>query len=422
LAAALGLGALPASAQPATTSAATAVAAATAQPSITMRAPTSVEAGQLLTVTGVARPVRLAAPVQLWELRGSSWVPIAESGQAKNGSFAVRMRAGRLGRHVYRVATEDSRYRFSIRSAVAVVTTVRPSSSGVRSTRLAATTPLGAYVGQRRDGEPAPYGIGTYRISGTPTVRGRAYPDSVRTISADFSYELGAHAATFGAAVSLAPIQPYVGPRLVEIRVDDVVRVRRFVRDGQAFPVRIDVRGKRVVRIITESSGSLIEGPGSYVLLGTPVVTSRVLSERGVLTSTVLSNLRATAVSGPVRLNQVEGAIGRELLGGSINLAGPQRGSATGSVSYDLRGKYRRLVGVPAIFGETHTILRGRVRLYGDGRLLADLPAPLWSYRRSQVDVTGVQRLRIDLSASLSDATQWWNYSWFVVWGDGRLT
>jgi hypothetical protein len=85
---------------------------------------------------------------------------------------------------------------------------------------------------------------GPLYVTGTFRINGRRYPDSVRTVSHSFSYELGAGAATFGAAVALAPVRRgylYRGPRLVEIRVDDVVRVRRFVKDGQALPVRLDV-------------------------------------------------------------------------------------------------------------------------------------------------------------------------------------
>ena len=92
VAVAIMLGAVPASAQPAMTSAVTSIAAATIEPAITMRAPATVEAGRLLTVVGRARPPQLGAPVQLWELRGRRWVPIAQSAQAKDGTFTLRLR------------------------------------------------------------------------------------------------------------------------------------------------------------------------------------------------------------------------------------------------------------------------------------------------------------------------------------------
>jgi hypothetical protein len=389
-----------------------------AAPSITMRVPARVEAGRVLTVSGVARPARASARVQLWELRNRQWVAIAESAQAKDGTFTVRMRAGHLGRHTYRVATQDSEGTFSVWSPGAGVTTVRQSTPGVRSTRLAATTPLGGGVGQSNDGP--------LYVTGTFSINGRRYPNSVRTVSGHFSYELGAAAATFGAAIALAPVRRghhvHRGPRLVEIRVDDVVRVRQFLRDGQAFPVRLDVRGKRVVHIKSTYYGShIVFDPGSDVLLGTPVVTSQVWSERGAMTETALSNLRPVAVEGAVKFDHVVGSNQQELLGGTMWIQGPSRGTTTGSVTYAVNGRYRRLVAVPGIFGETVPTLTGRVRLTGDGRLLADLPALIRSYRRSTVNVTGVRRLRIDLVAT-HDSEVGTVYAWDFVLGDPRLS
>jgi hypothetical protein len=118
----------------------------------------------------------------------------------------------------------------------------------------------------------------------------------------------------------------------------------------------------------------------------------------------------------------VEGDGSRELFGGSIRLHveafPPPPRTSTGSVTYSLRGAYTRLLGVPAAFGENYQ--PARVRVYGDGRLLADLPAPYWSFRRSSVDVTGVRLLRIELSTRTDPTGA--NWPWRVIWGDGRLT
>ena len=418
VAAAFVLGTAPASAHSAMTSTVTSIAAATVEPAITTGAPATVEAGRLLTATGRAKPAQLGAPVQLWELRGRRWVPIAQSAQAKDGTFTLRLRAGLLGRHTYRAATSDAKGSFSVLSAAAAVTTVKPSTAGVRSTRLALTTPLGGRIGDN-------YGSPNY-VTGTFIINGRRYPDSVRTASTQLSYELGANAATFGAAFALAPIHKrgYVqkGPRLVEIRVDNVVKVRRFLRDGQAFPVRLDVRGKRVVRIFAHNSGSGLTDMGSDLLMGTPVVTSQVINERGAMVGTALSSLRPVAVVGAVGFEHVEGYAEEELIGGTMRIQGPGNGTTTGSITYLLTKPYTRLVAVPGIWGETNPGLTGRVRVFGDDRLLADWPAPIGSYRRAAVDVVGVRRLRIDLSATyIADphSYPWW---WNVVLGDPRLS
>jgi hypothetical protein len=149
---------------------------------------------------------------------------------------------------------------------------VKPSTHGVRSTRLAATTPLGAHSGHGQQ-------YGEY-ATGTVDINGKRYPDSVRTVSYDVSYELGAAASTFEAALALTPTRrgPALrqGPRLVQITVDGIFRVNRFLRDGETVPVRLDVRGRRVVRIISNDSGTRASSRrGSDLLLGTPVVTSQ---------------------------------------------------------------------------------------------------------------------------------------------------
>jgi hypothetical protein len=100
------------------------------------------------------------------------------------------------------------------------------------------------------------------------------------------------------------------------------------------------------VHIKSTDSGSLIADAGSDVLLGTPVVTSQVMSERGAMTETALSNLRPVAVVGAVGLEGVVGSQ-EELLGGTMWIHGPGRGTKTGSVTYALNGRYTRLVGAP---------------------------------------------------------------------------
>jgi hypothetical protein len=385
-----------------------------------MRAPTTVEAGRLLTVTGVVKPARTRRLVQLWELRGDHWLAVAEAPQRRDGAYTIRMRAGALGRHTYRVVTPSgsSPFSFNLRSKAAVVATVKPSTPGVRSTRLAATTPLGAHSGHGQQ-------YGEY-ATGTVDINGKRYPDSVRTVSYDVSYELGAAASTFEAALALTPTRrgPALrqGPRLVQITVDGIFRVNRFLRDGETVPVRLDVRGRRVVRIISNDSGTRASSwRGSDLLLGTPVVTSRVLSERGTVAHTLLSNLPRLAVRGPTWFNRVHGAARGELFQGSVDLYGSQFGRVWGTVSYDLGGRYTRLTGLAGIFGEADSSLSGRVRVYGDDRLLADLPALIWSYRRSVIDITGVRRLRIEPTGTSMRPEGWWGV-WYIVFGDVRLT
>jgi hypothetical protein len=177
------------------------------------------------------------------------------------------------------------------------------------------------------------------------------------------------------------------------------------------------------MRIISTGEGSICcVGNGSLLVLGTPVVTSAVLSERGTVRGTPLSNLRPTAVIGPIRLDRVEGDSSRELLGGSIRLdvaAVPPPGKIImGSVAYRLNGAYTRLVGVPSTFGENQG--PAWVRVHGDGRLLTDSWVPRWSFRRSAIDVTGIRLLRIELLAR-TDPTGG-GLGWRVVWADGRLT
>ena len=275
-----------------TTSATSAVSATrvltVVRPSIRHSSAPTVEVGRLLTITGVAVPARASRMVQLWELRGPRWVALADTSQSTSGTFALRIRAGTIGRHTYRVVTRAANNRFDVRSVTKVVTTVRASTSGVRATYLADVTPLGALVGQ--DDQGSLYGISR------ATIAGRAYVKSVRTASRRLSYELGAGASTFGTALSLAPVTRVTnlpGPRLFEVRVDGVLRVRRFIAVGQAVPVTLDVRGKKVVSIAS-TSGDPIEA--SDVLLATPVVTSEVRPERGVDAGLPLSDVRPAAV------------------------------------------------------------------------------------------------------------------------------
>lgn len=203
--------------------------------------------------------------------------------------------------------------------------------------------------------------------------------------------------------------------------MDGDLRVRRFVKDGQALPLRVDVRGKRVVTIRSFDRGGLDNGLGSDVLLGTPIVTSQVLTERSVDSGTALSELRPTVRTGAaVATDQLVDSVYGTLHGGSLLLTASQLTSVTGSVEYDVGGVYSRLTGIPGVTGEASTDLTGRVRVYGDGTVLATLPARLDRRDLASVDITGVQRLRIEL---VSDApTQFWNYGWYVAFADPRLT
>ena len=83
------------------------------------------------------------------------------------------------------------------------------------------------------------------------------------------------------------------GPRLFEVRVDGVLRVRRFIAVGQAVPVTLDVRGKKAVSIASTPADPV---EASDVLLATPVVTSEVRPERGVDAGLPLSDVRLAAV------------------------------------------------------------------------------------------------------------------------------
>lgn len=385
--------------------------------SISFSALAKVEAGRLLTVRGAAVPARSGHLVQLWEQRGNRWVPIADTVQSATGTYTMRIRAGTRGRHTYRAVTLAADGRHGVRSATKVVTTVGPSTPGIRSTYLADVTPLGAL--DDLYGQGSPYDTGTFLIGARP------YPRSVRTTSNRFSYELGADASTFLTALTVVSVkrggQRYKGPRLFELSVDGDLRLRRFVKDGQALPVRMDVRGKRVVTIRSFDSGLLDLGPGSDVLLGTPFVTSQVLTERSVDSGTALSELRPTARTGAaVATDQLVDGVSRTLYGGSLLLTASQLTSVTGSVEYDVGGVYSRLTGVPGVTGEASTDLTGRVRVFGDGTVLATLPARLDRRDLASVDITGVQRLRIEL---VSDApTQFWNYGWYVAFADPRLT
>ena len=259
-------------------------------PAITHTAAAAVEAGRLLTLTGSASPARLARKVQLRERWGNRWVALAEGAQFTTGTFTLRIRAGTIGRHIYRVVTETADKGFTVRSVHRTVTTTPASTPGFRATRLADVTPLGAQVGQSFQGP--------MYATGASTIMGRLYPSSVRTVSTHFSYALGAAASTFGTALALAPYNrntTVAGPRVIEVRVDGVLRVRRLlVTVAQAVPVTLDVRGKSTVTI----SSTIIDGLGSDVLLATPVVTSEVRPERGVNTVSEPSR-RGTVSSRP---------------------------------------------------------------------------------------------------------------------------
>lgn len=383
------------------------------RPSVTMSAPRTVEAGRLLTVTGAATPTRAGGQVQLWQLRGPRWVAVANSVQGVTGAYRLRVRAGRLGANTYRVVTGPT---LKVRSPVSFVQTVPAATAGTRFTYLADVNPL------RYPSLPG-YGIGTY------TIAGRQYPKSVHIAGTRFSYELGAGASTFGAAISLLPVTrdriANRGPRLIDVSVDGRVRLRRFVKDGQALPLILDVRGGSVISIQSRYAGPGDDCCGSDVLLGTPVVTSAVRAERSVDPGRVLSDLRPIAVSSGLLTNQVVDSTYRTLYGGSLRLDGSSNDSygpggdvKTGYADYALGGAFRQLTGVPGVAGEVQTNVTGSVRVYGDGLLLATWPA---GFARDQVAVgiSGVQRLRVELVADQPPNAQ--SLLWYVMLGDPRL-
>lgn len=384
------------------------------RPTISGSSVDRVEAGRLLTITGRATPARTGHVVRLWEQRGRRWVPIADTRQDAAGAFTLRIRAGALGRHVYREVTLDGLNRFSTRSAPHVVTTLKPSAPGVRSTFLADVTPLSALIGPAQ-------GRADFTTA-TMTLAGRQYAKSVRTPSYRFSYELGADASSFATALALAPVAAGAPntSRLVEVRVDRTVRVRRFITSGQVLPIVLDVRLAKVVTIQSWDRGPLDLELGPDLVLGRPVVTSAALAERNANQGTVLSDLRPSAVSAGMATNQVVGSYLTRLYGGSLTLSAATAVTASGNADYVLLGAFTRLSGFVGLTGETDPSLTGTVKVFGDGRLLASVPARAGTPKAISVDIAGVQKLHLEFVADLPRQT--WGHTWYVMLGDPRVT
>ena len=384
------------------------------RPAISGTSVDRVEAGRLLTITGHATPARTGHVVRLWEQLGRSWVPVSDARQDAAGAFTLRIRAGALGRHVYREVTLDADNRFSTRSAPHVVTTLKPSTAGARSTFLADVTPLSALVGPAQ-GRPD-------YTSATVTLAGRQYVKSVRTPAYNFSYQLGADASSFATAIALAPAAAGAPntSRLVEVRVDRTVRVRRFLSSGQVLPIVLDVRLAKVVTIQSWDRGPLDLELGPDLVLGRPVVTSAMLAERNANQGSVLSDLRPSAVSAGMATGQVVGSYQTRLYGGSLTLSASNAVTATGGADYVLLGAFTRLSGFVGLTGETDPTLTGSIEVLGDGRLLAALPARAGTPKAISVDVAGVQKLHLKFIADLP--RQSWGHTWYVTFGDPRVT
>ncbi len=374
------------------------------------------QVGRLRRVAGLAAPARPGRPVQLWELvtgprARPTWVPIAQTAEDAEGRFVVQVPAGSAGRHVYRVAVADALGRYPFRSAP----TKAPTSRGpAASALLADITPLVTRVAEDAARVPS-YTVTSIVVAGRPRVR------SLHTSAHLLAYDVQG-LSTVATSLSLLPVERDVqhrGGRLVEVRVDGRLRLRRFLADGQVVPLVLDVRGARTLALRSWDAGVLEPGPGSDLVLLTPVVATAPRPEVGVDAATSLSELAAVARTALVSTDQVVGEPSTGLLGGSVSLRGLAGGS-TGSVTYALGGRFRTLAGVPVLTGRPCSCLTGRVQLYGDGRLLTTLDALASAPARRPVDVSGVRSLRVQLVGD--PPRQAWSRAWAVTLADPRLT
>lgn len=382
---------------------------------VVLSAPARAAAGSLVTFSGSAGPVlRSGQRVELHELMAGRWTAVASAPLDVRGRFTVRQLGEAAGAHRFRAVVRSAGYGpvVATTSKSRLVLNTR-AAAGKRTTSLASVTPLTSG------------GVAGSYATGPVTVRGRIFPRSVRFISETVSYRLGAGVSTVGTALTLLPGRHdgilLTGDELVGVRVDGALRLRRFLRRGQVLPLTLNVRGKHVVSI-TRTQGPLDLGVGADVVLLRPVATTVALAERGVDTTTALSELAPVATSGPVRTNQVFGFASRTVYGGSVYLAADnQAASTTGWLDYDLAGRYRRLRGAPGIVLEAPTVT-GSVTVIGDGHLLATWTAPLSNTTPVRsVDVTGVHRLRIQLDAP-DVSSQFWAFQWGVALQDPRLS
>ena len=137
------------------------------------------------------------------------------------------------------------------------------------------------------------------------------------------------------------------------MRVDAALRLRRFITPGQVVPLTLDLRGRHTLTLASVDSGPLDLDFGAAVVLVSPVVSTVPRTERGVDTSTALSELPPVATSGPVRTDQLSGSTTSRLFGGSLELDSPASpASLAATVDYDLNGSFTTLTGVAMITGE----------------------------------------------------------------------
>ena len=198
-----------------------------------------------------------------------------------------------------------------------------------------------------------------------------------------------------------------------------MLRLRRFITPGQVVHLTLDLDGKHTLAIATYAGGD-VTGTGGALTLLTPVVSSVARPDRGVDTTTWLTELPPVARSGPATSVAVLGSPSTTLYGGSLVLvAEPSHKTLVGTVDYDLGGWYTMLTGVPRVTGADFSPPTGRIRLFGDGALLATVECTLGN-ALSTVDVTGVHRLRVELVVDPAPDTAF--LPWGVGLADPRLT
>lgn len=386
---------------------------------VTMAPPPRGQVGRLRRLTGTATPARPGRAVQLLELvdlrrtggPAASWVPIAQTREDAAGRFLVQVPAGGVGRHRYRAAAADATGGFAFRSLAREAPTSRGPAA---SAYLAGVTPLLTRL-------PEEAGAPAYTVTSI-VADGRTRPRSLHTSAHLVSYDVQGFAA-LATSLTLLPVRRGVmhgGGRLVEVRVDGRLRLRRFVTDGRVRPLVLDVRGARQVQLRSHDRGTLERGPGSDVVLLTPVLTTVARPEIGVDAGTSLSELPALGRSAGVSTGQVVGEPSAGLLGGSVSLRGLADAGTSGSVSFALGGRFRTLAGVPTLSGRTSAGLRGRVLVYGDDRLLTTLDALAAPPVRRTMNVTGVRSLRLQLVADRPQRA--WAPAWAVTLADPRLS
>ncbi|HEX8496908.1 MAG TPA: hypothetical protein VF661_06910, partial [Actinomycetales bacterium] len=391
------------------------------QPSISIAPAVTSKGSPVLAFTGRAVPARLDRQVQLWQLRGARWVSVADALQRADGSFTVRVLAS-AGRQTFRAVTASLTGPTAVRSPTRVVSAPTAPAAGW-SLYLSDVSPH-ACVQCTIGSDDGDRGYAT----GPLMAGGRTWEKSVHSSLHEVAFTLGGRASSLSTAITLEqePSVPYarVGPRLVEVRVDGRLRLRTFLRDGRPRPMVLDVRGAEEVRFTSYGRGGWDNTTGSDLALLTPVVSTAVQEERGVDTTTPVSELRRVAVSGPQLRDGRAGSVARTLHGGSLLFHSDNSSTAASSAwgDYDLGGRYTRLTGFPMLYGELGPGLSESVRVIGDGRLLAALPASTEGEEAlSQVDVTGVRRLRLELVADRVDREMGWNLSWYVALGDPRV-